>query len=200
MWDFGALAGINDGFNPLPAPEYREMEKAGVTRRCSEDLFQSAPCTRVQGDPCTWLFVAKILFRVSIRSLHQSTGRCAPELAGTYKEEFQSAPCTRVQGDLGIFRGQRRLYRCFNPLPAPEYREMWQQLVSTGQITGFQSAPCTRVQGDTYLSSSTRKKFMFQSAPCTRVQGDLTDDQPHDVQRAIGLFQSAPCTRVQGDT
>ena len=37
---------------------------------------------------------------------------------------FQSAPCTEVQGDRLVFRFYIYLYACFNPLPAPKYREI----------------------------------------------------------------------------
>ena len=133
-------------------------------------MFQSAPCTEVQGDcrgrgcrcssprfnplpaPKYREIVEEedvdVLLHVSIRSLHRSTGRCMTLCSdGVTPVRFQSAPCTRVQGDL--------------------------QGMDAGEITEwFQSVPCTRVQGDLGHHVLTSSPMTFQSAPCTRVQGD----------------------------
>ena len=81
---------------------------------------------------------------VSIRSLHQSTGRCRKDVPQfDHVAKFQSAPCTRVQGD---HRHPRR--QCERA------------------HSKFQSAPCTRVQGD-FGDSHRRPAKRFQSAPCS---------------------------------
>ena len=92
-------------FNPLPAPKYREMQFGDDILRMGMTswLFQSAPCTKVQGDSSiSTAPVQCMAYRVSIRSLHQSTGRSLEGPASTAVSSlvsFQSAPCTKVQGD-----------------------------------------------------------------------------------------------------
>ena len=112
---------------------------------------------------------------VSIRSLHQSTGRflemaggCSPSsvsIRSLHQSTGRSQP-------LWLWTEQAV---CFNPLPAPEYREIYDSIHHRAEPYWFQSAPCTRVQGDTHHTEHRplrRYPGSFQSAPCTRVQGD----------------------------
>ena len=64
------------GFNPLPAPKYREIPRHSGGHIHQWGPFQSAPCTKVQGDQLLSITGTNTWFlQVSIRSLHQSTGR-----------------------------------------------------------------------------------------------------------------------------
>ena len=134
---------------------------------------------------------------------------------------FQSAPCTRVQGDLAPKIPIDTRLHGFNPLPAPEYREMGIVLLPPPSDRTFQSAPCTRVQGDKAAAEIAAREEQFQSAPCTRVQGDRNGNALRFYLKVVSIrslhqstgrsptlaqlhcppppFQSAPCTRVQGD-
>ena len=139
-------------------------------------------------------------FWVSIRSLHQSTGRSPISLLTSPASEFQSAPCTRVQGDLSTTSRHppssvvsiRSLHqstgrcninlpipfnrRSFNPLPAPEYREI-EKVISVDVVREVSIRSLHQSTGRSPchirpLSFGVR----FQSAPCTRVQGDVITD------------------------
>ncbi len=109
-------------FNPLPAPKYREIAVSSRKRFCrctvsirslhrstgrspvvtvtrkSASLFQSAPCTEVQGD--AWLGVKK---------------SCA--------DSFNPLPAPKYREITDAIRGMS-LAKSFNPLPAPKYREI----------------------------------------------------------------------------
>ena len=158
-------------FNPLPAPKYREISRS--TPRFATILqFQSAPCTKVQGDPDR---LCERFFRVvvSIRSLHQSTGR----FSFTWDNEAYSG--------------------CFNPLPAPKYREISTRSMWTDSMMRFSIRSLAPKYREIFFSAKCKAlTLQFQSAPCTKVQGDGFTMCPF--KRDMG-FQSAPCTRVQGD-
>ena len=113
-----------------------------------DSTFQSAPPTRVRGGRPVEMRIERTL-------------------------RFQSTPCTEVQGDLQT-RSQQWLYPCFNPLPAPKYREIVQAKPDGNLDFWFQSAPCTEVQGDVIPTRLLPFGKTFQSAPCTEVQGDLS--------------------------
>ena len=191
-----------------------------MTGRFDPMAFQSAPCTRVQGDRL-WMIIAAPRMHVSIRSLHQSTGRSIvddysraayarfnPLPAPEYREMrdllhlrpghlmFQSAPCTRVQGDPTLSVSSASFSLCFNPAPCTRVQGDFSVAMVMVILAAFQSAPCTRVQGDQHTRPAVSRTNLFQSAPCTRVQGD---DHIALSYCAYYMFQSAPCTRVQGD-
>ena len=133
-------------FNPLPTPEYRKIK-----------------CKRAH----------RLLGRVSIRSLHQSTGRSERDLMYIGQSKvFQSAPCTRVQGDLA----------CLS--------------ISTRSMV-FQSAPCTRVQGDSSPANAPHAWWPVSIRSLHQSTGRL--GKKTSSINLIEEFQSAPCTRVQGD-
>ncbi len=184
----------SQSFNPLPAPEYREILEAARHIRCRVK-FQSAPCTRVQGDSGTSkpfvsatqvsirslhqstgrfhpLDSTKATQQVSIRSLHQSTGRfqqlwrpaisCLVSIRSLHQSTGRSY-CTPLVSPVivvsirSLHQSTGRflsadvwwlLYTSFNPLPAPEYREILAMSIEFFPRIEFQSAPCTRVQGD----------------------------------------------------
>ena len=84
-------------------------------------VFQSTPCTEVQGDsPSMWIGVGGQEF--------QSTP-CTEVQGDPYSQTsrqyhgFQSTPCTEVQGDYSYISCGFKVC-CFNPLPAPKYREI----------------------------------------------------------------------------
>ena len=60
---------------------------------------------------------------------------------------FQSTPCTEVQGDSRTLESSPQ-QKCFNPLPAPKYREIFSDINVQWDPRVFQSTPCTEVQGD----------------------------------------------------
>ena len=158
-------------FNPLPAPEYREIGAKSIMQitreRFNRSLHQSTG--RFIG-----LFVSSKTYIVSIRSLHQSTGRFASGCSrGQVSRLFQSAPCTRVQGDQNrqeqmadaivvSIRSLHQEYREIDSGKVANAKFDYVSIRSLHQSTGrsvqefalsqvgseFQSAPCTRVQGD----------------------------------------------------
>ncbi len=88
-------------------------------------MFQSAPCTEVQGDTC-FIEESTCGAHVSIRSLHRSTGRSGTQSA----KDKVSISFVSIRS---LHRSTGRWYAC----PSGCALKIW-----------FQSAPCTEVQGD----------------------------------------------------
>ena len=111
-------------------------------------MFQSAPCTRVQGDNFSFynpaldvvvsirslhqstgrsrLFYCPLnRFAVSIRSLHQSTGRCPLFERSHIHQTVSIRSLHQSTGRFPLFFTFPMLTLSFNPLPAPEYREIF---------------------------------------------------------------------------
>ena len=108
--------------------------------------FQSDPCTRVQGDVNLWCLLKMRLWFQSAPCTRVQ-GDLPVRNAMWWNCPFQSAPCTRVQGDAAQLQIAVEK-TSFNPLPAPEYREILLRHRVRATPSEFQSAPCTRVQGD----------------------------------------------------
>ena len=206
-------------------------------------LFQSAPCTRVQGDinltGCMtphWMVSIRSLHQstgrwyewrgtvqcvhVSIRSLHQSTGRYPKAIDSLGPTQVSIRSLHQSTGRSSESSLLRCVHQCFNPLPAPEYREIRFDRDSQHGHACFNPLPAPEYReiqiiipihtatdvSIRSLHQSTGRyvdvaiiavgAVKFQSAPCTRVQGDQATCL---LMRAGLMFQSAPCTRVQGD-
>lgn len=130
----------------------------------SRGLFQSAPCTEVQGDICRERGCRYFSPRFNPLP-YLSTGRYAiTDPISQMTMKFQSAPLTGVREDSGgkdstamylLFQSASRtevqggapsqtLYSCrcrFNPLPTPEYREIALGCSIDTIYRWFQSAP-----------------------------------------------------------
>ena len=176
----------------------------------------------------------RLLKKVSIRSPHRSEGRLVDRRRnGATVHTFQSAPPTGVRGDFrgpgtrtyvdyvsirSPHRSEGRLtkrfncFRCFNPLPPPEFATL---------LNRFQSAPPTGVRGDAIVFKGfVKSQNMFQSAPPTGVRGDFLHQSASDASDKVSIrsphrsegrfshasfisqshvFQSAPPTGVRGD-
>ena len=161
-----ALAATYQSFNPLPAPKYREIRR------------------RWRGAP---------RHNVSIHSLHRSTGRYIPMSDIEMMIAFQSTPCTEVQGDRARVDGYPSGMTCFNPLPAPKYREI--NLFKKSWFISYVSIHSLhRSTGRYYLGMVSFKMFTFQSTPCTEVQGD----PPRPAHRPHGLcFNPLPAPKYR---
>ena len=117
---------------------------------------------------------------VSIRSLHQSTGRyCfAPRNASAAETTVSIRSLqTKVQGDVQDRHTAAAVMMqcCFNPLPAPKYREIGDRHLQ-------------------YADSDIRVSIRSLHQSTGRYQGGI-----HDMDARHFSFQSAPCTKVQGD-
>ena len=117
-----AFYAVQDMFQSAPCTEVQGDAGPRIRPKVIQ-AFQSAPCTEVQGD------FLKITGNtrstsVSIRSLHRSTGRLST-IVFTVRDNdgFNPLPAPKYREMKEIARPHHRNFS-FNPLPAPKYREI----------------------------------------------------------------------------
>ena len=138
-------------FNPLPAPEYREMKSKKISVAVPKYKFQSAPCTKSTG---RWIAmhnpqdliecfnplpapkyreiiisISPSITAISFNPLpapkYREMSLTRHECATRDTERFNPLPAPKYREIPAAFAtnvGHIRI--CFNPLPAPKYREM----------------------------------------------------------------------------